>query len=126
MSEQGAALQTYNHELVKCKESICKVISIALIQIFPDIEHLKKQRIKLNETIIRDEEMRAKLIQEVSSLESRLHELDSNIEEKIRRRDECDKILEESETGLQKIIESSKLLLNLVQKETTANNKYDT
>lgn len=70
--------------------------------------------------------MRAKLIQEVSSLESRLHELDSHIEEKIRRRDECDKILEESETGLQKIIESSKLLLNLVQKETTANNKYDT
>lgn len=79
----------------------------------------------MNETIIKDEGLRAKLIQEVSSLEQRLHDLDSDIEEKIRRRDECDKILEESETGLQKIIESSKLLLNLVQKETTANNKYD-
>lgn len=91
-----------------------------------DIEHLKKQRVKLNEIIIKDEELRAKLIQEISSLEQRLHELDAGIEEKIRRRDECDKILEESETGLKKIIESSKLLLNLVQKETTANNKYDT
>lgn len=125
MSEQGAALQTYNHELVKCKEQCFIKSPVALIQLIPDIEHLKKQRMKLNETIIRDEEMRAKLIQEVSSLESRLHDLDSHIEEKIRRRDECDKILEESETGLQKIIESSKLLLNLVQKETTANNKYD-
>lgn len=87
---------------------------------------MKLQRSRLNETIIRDEELRAKVIQEVSSLEQRLHEIDATIKEKIQRRDECDKILEESEAGLKKIIETSKILLNRVQQETTANNKYDT
>lgn len=76
--------------------------------------------------IIQDEELRGKLIQEVSSLEQRLHDLDAKIEEKTRRRDDCDKILEESEAGLQKIIETSKVLLNRVQQETSANNKFDT
>lgn len=75
--------------------------------------------------IIEDEELRGKLIQEVSNLEQRLHDLDVKIEEKTRRRDECDKILEESEEGLKKIIETSKILLNRVQQETSANNKYD-
>lgn len=79
----------------------------------------------MNDLIIRDEETRAQLIKEVSSLEQRLHDLDAHIEDKTRRRDECDKILQESEAGLQQIIESSKLLLGLVQKQTSANNKYE-
>lgn len=88
-----------------------------------DIEHLKDKRIRLNDLIIKDEETRAKLIQEISSLEQRLHEMDASIDEKSRRRDECDRILEESEKGLEKIIESSKILLSLVQKEAASDNK---
>lgn len=79
----------------------------------------------MNEKIIKDEELRAKVIHEISHLESKLHDLDATIEEKIRRRDECDKILEESEAGLKKIIDSSKLLLDIVQRETTLNSKFE-
>lgn len=85
---------------------------------FLDVEHLKVQRERLDGIIVKEEIERRKILKEIEQLNSRLTVLNESISDKGQMRDDCDRTLEQAENGLKKIIESSHILLTLVQKES--------
>ncbi|KAL1504517.1 hypothetical protein AB1Y20_022341 [Prymnesium parvum] len=100
MSE-GATLQNYNAELVKC------------------IEDLRQKREELNRSIAADEEEKAKIQNDLRILTERLSRINDNLARKIASRTEYDKTITETEGAYQKILESSQTLLHVLKREST-------
>ncbi|KAF6775378.1 Sjoegren syndrome nuclear autoantigen [Paragonimus kellicotti] len=111
MAHQGAALQNYNNELVKCFEELCK------------------RREDLQRQIQQDETERSKLQREINSLNEKLTTVNEALQKKLATRSEYDRTIAESEAAYMKILESSQTLLtvlkregqNIVQRATTKN-----
>jgi len=97
MSSQGAALQTYNNELVKC------------------IEDLTKRRDELQRSILEEEQEKEKIQSDIRLLSERLAKLNESLAKKIQYRNEFDKTLSETEGAYTKILETSQSLLNTVR-----------
>eukprot|EP00127_Corallochytrium_limacisporum_P006823 Clim_evm38s236 gene=Clim_evmTU38s236 len=108
MSQQGATLQNYNNELVRC------------------IEELKASRDAAHQQILKDEETLLKLQQEKRSIEERIARLQDGLNQRVNRREEYDKTIAETEGAYIKILESSQTLLHLLKKETSTLNKAAT
>ncbi|CAH8837607.1 unnamed protein product [Trichobilharzia szidati] len=123
MSHQGAALQNYNNELVKCMAYISKCIK------FLGFEELCKRREELQRQIQQDENERAKLQREINVLSDKLNRVNEALQKKLATRNEYDRTIAESEAAYMKILESSQTLLtvlkregqNIVQKATAKN-----
>lgn len=99
MAKQGAALQTYNNELVKCLEELC---------------HNRKQ---LQDSIDRDEDEKARLDKQLREIQSRLDAVNARLDQKLAKREQYDKTINDSERAYHKILESSQVLLNVVKKD---------
>lgn len=100
MSQQGAALQTYNNELVKCIEDLCT------------------KRDELQKQIINEEEEKSKIQNDIRILSERLAKINESLAKKIASRNEYDKTISETEAAYMKILESSQTLLHVLKKET--------
>ncbi|XP_053551520.1 microtubule nucleation factor SSNA1 [Bombina bombina] len=100
MTQQGAALQTYNNELVKCIEDLCS------------------KRDELNRQIQQEDEEKNKLQNDIRILTEKLCRVNENLARKMASRDEFDKTIAETEAAYMKILESSQTLLNVLKKET--------
>lgn len=99
MTQQGAVLQGYNNELVKCIEDLCM------------------QKEELNKQIRQAEEEKNKLQHEIQVLSEQLECVCENLAQKVASRNELDKILAETEAAYMKILDSSRTLLNVLKKE---------
>nr|VZI28125.1 unnamed protein product [Spirometra erinaceieuropaei]VZI28131.1 unnamed protein product [Spirometra erinaceieuropaei] len=99
MSQQGAALQNYNNELVKCFEDLCK------------------RREEIQRLISLDEAEKAKLQREINILTEKLHRVNEALQKKLATRNEYDRTIAESEAAYMKILESSQTLLCVLKKE---------
>ena len=88
MSAQGATLQNYNNELVKC------------------IEDLREKREELNKQIMKEEEDKGKIQKELSLLTDRLQKINESLVRKTQARNEYDKTIQETEAAYMKILES--------------------
>jgi Sjoegren syndrome nuclear autoantigen 1 len=100
MSAQGATLQNYNNELVKC------------------IEDLREKREELNRQIMKEEEDKGKIQKELSLLTDRLQKINESLVRKTQARNEYDKTIQETEAAYMKILESSQTLLHVLKRET--------
>ncbi len=100
MAGQGASLQNYNNELVKC------------------IEDLREKREEINKQILKDEEEKAKIQRDLSSLTDRLSKINETLARKIQARNEYDRTIQETEAAYMKILESSQTLLQVLKRET--------
>ncbi|XP_004593481.1 microtubule nucleation factor SSNA1 [Ochotona princeps] len=100
MTQQGAALQTYNNELVKCMEELCQ------------------KREELSQQIQQEEEEKQRLQVEVRQLTERLARVNENLACKIASRNEFDRTIAETEAAYLKILESSQTLLSVLKRET--------
>ena len=100
MAQQGATLQNYNNELVKC------------------IEDLREKREELARALVRDEEEKAKIQQDLAVLTKRLTQLNDNLARKVASRNEYDKTIAETEAAYMKILESSQTLLTVLKRES--------
>lgn len=100
MANQGASLQNYNNELVKC------------------IEDLRERREEVNRQILRDEEAKAKIQQDLALFTKRLSEINEELSKKILQRNEYDRTIQETEAAYMKILESSQTLLQVLKRET--------
>lgn len=100
MSQQGAALQTYNNELVKCIEDLCS------------------KRDDLQKGILEEEEEKRKIQNDIRILTERLAKVNEGLSKKMASRNEFDKTIAETEAAYMKILESSQTLLNVLKKET--------
>ena len=81
MATQGASLQNYNNELVKC------------------IEDLKEKREEVNRQILQDEEEKQKIQNDLRILTERLSRLNDSLARKVASRNEYDKTIMETEVG---------------------------
>jgi len=97
---KGATLHTCNSELVKC------------------IEDMYDKRQELQEQIMREEEEKAKIQFDMRMLNERLQRINESLQRKILARDDYDKTIEETEAAYSKILESSKVLLSVLKRET--------
>ncbi|XP_048338370.1 Sjoegren syndrome nuclear autoantigen 1 homolog [Sphaerodactylus townsendi] len=100
MTHQGAVLQGYNNELVK------------------HLEDLSVHREELDKQI-RQAEQEKKVVQdEIETLTVQLRRVCESLTWKNAMQKELDKILAETEVAYEKILESSRILLNVLKTET--------
>ena len=102
MASQGASLQNYNNDLVKC------------------IEDLREKREEINKQILKDEEEKAKIQRDLSILTDRLSKINEGLARKIQARNEYDRTIQETEGAYMKILESSQTLLQVLKRETVS------
>jgi sjoegren syndrome nuclear autoantigen 1 len=105
MANQGASIQNYNNELVKC------------------IEDLRERREELNRQILRDEEIKAKIQQDLALFTKKLAEVNEELAKKIQGKNEYDRTIQETEAAYMKILESSQTLLQVLKRETVTLSK---
>jgi Sjoegren syndrome nuclear autoantigen 1 len=105
MAAEGASLQTYNTELVKC------------------IEDLRRRRDDVHREISRQEEAKAKIQQDLALMTKRLGELNEELAKNILTRNEYDRTIQETEGAYMKILESSQTLLQVLKRETVGLHK---
>ncbi|KAF6038232.1 SSNA1 [Bugula neritina] len=101
MSQQGAALQSYNNELVKCIEDLCS------------------KRDELHRQTILEEEEKNRIQNDIRVLTERLAKVNESLAKKMAQRNEFDKTIAETEAAYMKILESSQTLLNVLKKESS-------
>ena len=102
MAEQGAALQTYNNELVKCLEELCE------------------RRTFLQKDIDKDEQEKLALELQLKSIQEKLSSVNTRLGDKLATKAEYDKTISESEQAYMKILESSQVLLNVVKRDAAS------
>ena len=85
MTQQGAVLQNYNNELVKC------------------IEELSQKREELCRQIQQEEEEKQRLQNEVRQLTEKLARVNENLARKIASRNEFDRTIAETEAAYLKV-----------------------
>jgi sjoegren syndrome nuclear autoantigen 1 len=102
MAGQGASLQNYNNELVKC------------------IEDLRQKREEINMVILKEEEEKAKIQRDLSILTDRLAKINEGLAKKIQARNEYDRTIQETEAAYMKILESSQTLLHVLKRESVS------
>lgn len=100
MAGQGASLQNYNNELVKC------------------IEDLREKREEINKQILKEEEEKARIQRDLSVLTDRLSKINEGLARKTQARNEYDRTIQETEGAYMKILESSQTLLQVLKRET--------
>lgn len=100
MSQQGATLQNYNNELVKCIEDLCS------------------KRDELHRSILQEEEEKQKLQNDIRVLTERMAKVNESLAKKMASRNEFDKTIAETESAYMKILESSQTLLNVLKRES--------
>ncbi|KAG2455371.1 SSNA1 protein, partial [Polypterus senegalus] len=99
MAQQGAALQNYNNELVKCIEELCS------------------KRDDINKQILREEEEKVKLQNDIRILTEKLSRVNESLARKLAARNDFDRTIAETEAAYMKILESSQTLLNVLKRE---------
>ena len=100
MAQQGATLQNYNNELVKC------------------IDDLREKREEINRQILKEEEEKAKIQRDLSILTERLSKINESLARKVQARNDYDRTIQETEAAYMKILESSQTLLQVLKRET--------
>jgi sjoegren syndrome nuclear autoantigen 1 len=100
MASQGATLQNYNNELVKC------------------LEDLREKREALNKTILKEERMKADIQKKLHQLTEQLHKTNESLAKKTGARNEYDTTIQETEAAYMKILESSQTLLHVLKRES--------
>ena len=105
MAEQGAALQSYNNELVKCLDELCEKRNI------------------LQKEIDKDEQDKFALETQLKTIQEKLNRVNNSLEDKYSTKNEYDKLISESEQAYMKILESSQVLLNVVRRDADSLSK---
>lgn len=101
MSEHGATLQTFNQELVK------------------SLEELKQRRKELSHIIYHQQTQKETLEQQIKSLQDDLTIVNSKLNESNKLKSSYDQVINETEEGYKKILDTSQALLSAIQLEST-------
>ena len=100
MAQQGAALQNYNNELVKCLENLCQ------------------RRQRLQKEIDQETIQFEQVVQEVAKQTAKMNALQTSLNKKIETKGEYDRTISEGEANYMKILETSQALLSMVKKDS--------
>merc|ERR1719473_2300913 len=101
MSHAGSALQSTSTDLVQY------------------IEELRGKRNDLDNFIQREEEEKARIVNDLRILNERLARVDEGLARRYAARQEYDKTIAETENAFSKIVDSSRTLLHVLKREST-------
>ncbi|EFC40325.1 hypothetical protein NAEGRDRAFT_71898 [Naegleria gruberi] len=101
----GASLQTTNNQLVKC------------------IEELRLRRDEVTRQIIKEEEEKNRIQNELRVLSEKLNRLNDGLSRKLQAKQEYERTLQETEAAYNKILESSQTLLHVLKRESASLSK---
>ncbi|KAM9794036.1 microtubule nucleation factor SSNA1-like [Syngnathus typhle] len=99
MSQQAAALQNYNNELVNCIEELCS------------------KREELNRQIKLEEEEKERLQHDIRVFSGKLSKVNESLAQRMAARATFDRTIAETEAAYTKILESSQSLLSVLKHE---------
>ncbi|XP_076016121.1 microtubule nucleation factor SSNA1 [Genypterus blacodes] len=99
MTQQAAALQTYNNELVTCIEEMCS------------------KRTELNCQIQKEEAEKEQLQDDIRLLSEKLSRVNESLAQRLAARATFDRTIAETEAAYTKILESSQSLLSVLKQE---------
>eukprot|EP00055_Hartaetosiga_balthica_P016806 m.107975 g.107975 ORF g.107975 m.107975 type:complete len:109 (-) comp9183_c2_seq1:1391-1717(-) len=102
MSKQGATLQGYNNELVKC------------------LEDLKRKREEVHTHVLAEAEEKLQIQNDLHILTERLARVTDALNKKIAARNEYDRLIEETEAAYSKILDSSQSLLQVLKRDSVS------
>jgi Sjoegren syndrome nuclear autoantigen 1 len=85
---------------------------------FAGIEDLKEKREEVNRQILKDEEEKQKIQNDLRILTERLSRINDSLARKVASRNEYDKTIMETEAAYMKILESSQTLLHVLKRES--------
>ncbi|XP_057675658.1 microtubule nucleation factor SSNA1-like [Corythoichthys intestinalis] len=97
MSQQAAALQTYNNELVKC------------------FDDLFSKRERLRNQIKQEEEIKEQLHCDIHNLSEKLNKVNKSLAQKTAAYDTIERTISETQSAYTKILESSQSLLSVMK-----------
>ena len=80
-------------------------------------QDLRSKREEVNRSILRDEEEKAKIQKELTTMTERLSRINEDLARKMQARNEFDQTIQETEAAYMKILESSQTLLNVLKRE---------
>ncbi|KAJ9457945.1 Sjoegren syndrome nuclear autoantigen 1 [Diplonema papillatum] len=87
------------------------------------IDSMKDRRTELDRFIQREEEEKARIVNDLRILNERLARLDEGLAKKYAARQEYDRTIAETENAFSKIIDSSRTLLHVLKRESSTLNK---
>lgn len=109
MTEKAAQLQSYNQDLVKCKilENVYAIFFLFVLDrchvkdffISPDIEVLKRKKMKTEIDIATDEKNKETIANQIKILNGKLEEIEARQQMKIRSLAKIEDTLQQSEIG---------------------------
>lgn len=108
MTEKAAQLQSYNQDLVKCKslENVYAIFCLCLIVVietffflFPDIEVLKRKKMKTEIDIATDEKNKETIANQIRMLNDKLEEIEARQHAKKKALAKIEDTLTQSEIG---------------------------
>ncbi|XP_077352958.1 microtubule nucleation factor SSNA1-like [Festucalex cinctus] len=99
MTQQAAALQTYNNELVKCFDDLCS------------------KREELNRQIKLEEEEKELLQRDIRNLSEKLARVNESLAQKMAVHNTIERTITETEAAYTKILESSQSLLSVLKQQ---------
>ena len=102
MADEGAALQTYNTEMVNC------------------LADLRKKRKEINIEIDKSEKEKNEIKKKLGLLTDRMSVLNEELGRQIQTRNEYDKTIERTEGAYMKILENSQSLLQMLKNESVS------
>jgi len=102
MADEGAALQTYNTEMVTC------------------LADLRKKRKEINTEIDRSEKEKSDIKKQLSNLTDRMSVLNEILGRQVQTRNQYDKTIQQTEGAYMKILENSQSLLQLLKNESVS------
>eukprot|EP00754_Rhynchopus_humris_P004724 Rhum_TRINITY_DN12379_c0_g1::Rhum_TRINITY_DN12379_c0_g1_i1::g.51368::m.51368/K16780/SSNA1; sjoegren syndrome nuclear autoantigen 1 len=105
MGDTSVTLQSTNSELIA------------------HIDGMKEKRAELDRFIQKEEEEKARIVNDLRILNERLARVDEGLARKYAARQEYDKTIAETENAFSKIIDSSRTLLHVLKRESTTLNK---
>eukprot|EP01060_Flectonema_neradi_P000633 TRINITY_DN1039_c0_g1_i1.p1 TRINITY_DN1039_c0_g1~~TRINITY_DN1039_c0_g1_i1.p1 ORF type:complete len:114 (+),score=24.44 TRINITY_DN1039_c0_g1_i1:65-406(+) len=105
MGESSTAMMSTNSELVT------------------HIDSMKEKRSELDRFIQKEEEEKARIVNDLRILNERLARVDEGLARKYAARQEYDKTIAETENAFSKIIDSSRTLLHVLKRESTTLSK---
>eukprot|EP01059_Diplonema_ambulator_P023728 TRINITY_DN392_c0_g1_i3.p1 TRINITY_DN392_c0_g1~~TRINITY_DN392_c0_g1_i3.p1 ORF type:complete len:114 (+),score=46.55 TRINITY_DN392_c0_g1_i3:60-401(+) len=94
-------------------------------ELITHIDNMKEKRAELDRFIHKEEEEKARIVNDLRILNERLARVDEGLARKYAARQEYDKTIAETENAFSKIIDSSRTLLHVLKREsTTLSNKH--
>lgn len=88
-----------------------------MINLMQTLQNLKEQRDKINNELMKGEEVHENLMQRINMLKEKSQQISKELEQKQEVLNVYDKILSESESAYNKIVQSTHALYEMVKNE---------